>query len=117
MSYPTGPEQPQYGAPMPPAASYAAPGYAQPGVPTAPPSKNFGWAIASLLLFWPLCIPSFINAAKVSDLWYAGRYQESMKASEDAKKYGRIGVIIGAVFVVIWLGITVLGAIFATSQS
>lgn len=82
-----------------------------------PPSKNFGWAIASLLLFWQLCIPAFINASKVSDLWSAGRYEESMKASADAKKYGRIGVIIGAVFAVVYLGITILGAVLATSQS
>jgi hypothetical protein len=118
MSYPTGPEQPQYGAPVPP-ANYAAPApaYAQPGAPSMPPSKNIGWSIASLLLFWPLCIPSFIAGSKVSELWYAGRFQESMKASADAKKFGRIGVIIGGVVWVLYIVLSVVGIGLAATQN
>jgi len=81
------------------------------------PSSNIGWAIGALLLFWPLCIPAFISSSKVSTLWFSGQFSQGLQASQDAKKWGRLGVIIGAgltvLFVIIYV-IIIIAAIHAT---
>lgn len=99
MSYPVdgGPPAGAYGGPGAPTGGFAQQPYGgAPAWGTMPPDKNIGWSIAALLLFWPLAIPSFIAALKVSDLWFTGRYDEALKASADAKKWGVAGVIVGA---------------------
>jgi hypothetical protein len=72
-----------------------------------PPNKNIGWAIAALLLFWPLAIPSFIAALKVSDLWFTGRYDEAVRASADAKKWGVAGVVVGGIWIAVVVAVYV----------
>jgi hypothetical protein len=101
---PSGPAgaPPGYG---PPGQPYRGPyGARGPWVSQPPPDKHLGWAIGALVLFWPLCIPAFIASSKVSDLWFTGHYQESLQASADAKRWGRLGVIVGAVL----SGLTIL---------
>lgn len=98
MSEPSGPEQvpPQepvnLPAPMPPPPPYAA----QFGVAPVPMNNNLGWAIASLLICWPFGIPSLIKSLQVNSLWYQGQHGQAQLAADDAKKWGKIGVILGA---------------------
>ncbi|MER7082158.1 Interferon-induced transmembrane protein [Saccharopolyspora kobensis] len=98
MSEPSGPEPvpPQepadLPAPMPPPSSYGA----QFGVAPMPLNNNLGWAIASLLICWPFGIPSLIKALQVSSLWYQGQHPQAQAAADEAKKWGKIGVIVGA---------------------
>lgn len=105
--YGPNPGPPAGGYPYPP--SGPAPGWAGP----MPPDKNIGWAIAALLLFWPLSIPAFIASLKVSDLWFTGRYQEALQASADAKKWGVAGVVVGGCLIVLGLGLYVVAFLFA----
>ncbi len=63
-----------------------------------PPDKNLGWVIAGVLVFWPVAIPALLAVSKVSDLWFTGRHQEAFQAAADAKRWGRIAVIVGACY-------------------
>jgi hypothetical protein len=81
------PQQP-YGQPNP----YAP----QPGMGGAPPNNNIGWGIGSIFLCWPFAIPSLIKATSVQNLWAQGQYQQAQAAADDAKKWGKIGIIAGA---------------------
>jgi hypothetical protein len=93
--------QQQFGAyPMQPV-----PGYGYQAALPPKPDTNIGWAIGALLMFWPLCIPAFMASSNVDSRYYAGDYQGSLQASEDAKKWGKWGVFIGvgliaAVFII-----------------
>ncbi|GAA4613760.1 CD225/dispanin family protein [Saccharopolyspora hordei] len=86
-------DQPPQQAPPPvPVPGYAA----QFGVAPMPLNNNLGWAIASLLICWPFGIPSLIKALQVSSLWYQGQHTQAQVAADEAKKWGKIGVIVGA---------------------
>ena len=104
---PLGP--PAYGPSGYPPPGYPPPGYPGfpggpgywPGPGGAPPSSNIGWAIAALFTFWPLAIPAFIFSSRVEPSWYRGDVVGARKASEDARRYGVIGVIVGGAFIVV----------------
>ena len=92
----------QYPQPEHPASQYPASQYPQPEftfVPQPPmPIKNhLGWAIAGLLLFWPLGIPALVKCVEVAPLWYQGDYRGAEDSSRAAKSWGKAGVIAGAV--------------------
>ena len=91
----TQPPDGPYGYQYPPPSGY--PAYR---LPVEKPPDHMGWAIAALLLFWPLCIPAFINASRVDKAWYAGDRLGALRASESARTYGLVGVVTG---VVLWL--------------
>jgi len=78
-----------YGPPVPPQQYYL----------PMPPNKNLGWVVAGMLVFWPVAIPALFAVSKVSDLWFTGRHQEAFQAAADAKKWGRIAVIVGACYI------------------
>ncbi|MER7082157.1 Interferon-induced transmembrane protein [Saccharopolyspora kobensis] len=80
------PQQP-YGQPAP---------YGQPGYGAAPPNNNIGWGIGSIFLCWPFAIPSLIKATSVQNLWAQGQYPQAQEAADEAKKWGKIGIIVGA---------------------
>jgi len=110
MSYPGSPGGGYPGAPYP----YGGPpGWAAP----LPPDKNIGWAVAALILFWPLSIPAFIAATKVSDLWFTGRYAEAVQASADARKWGIAGVVVGGSLCLLGLVGYVVVVFFALATS
>ncbi|CAM00810.1 interferon-induced transmembrane protein [Saccharopolyspora erythraea NRRL 2338] len=79
--------QPGYGQPAP---------YGQPGYGAAPPNNNIGWGIGSIFLCWPFAIPSLIKATSVQNLWAQGQFQQAQEAADEAKKWGKIGIIVGA---------------------
>jgi len=96
----------QYGQPQYGQQQYGQP-QAQPygGHPAQVPS-NLGWAIAGLLLFLPLGVFALINAMKVNDLAARGDVAGAQQAADQAKKFGKIAVFIGA-------GIWVLSILFS----
>lgn len=77
--------------------------YAQnPSARPGPPS-NVGWAVASILFFWPLSFVAMTRAMDVYPLWAAGRHAEAEAASATAKKLGMISIAIVAVLIVLYL--------------
>lgn len=75
---------------------------ATPGARPGPPS-NVGWAVASILFFWPLSFIAMTRALEVYPLWAAGRHAEAEAASATAKKLGMISLAIVAVLIVLYL--------------
>jgi len=90
---------PQYATPNPgrPVAP-AGQGY-YPQASTPPPS-NIGWAVATLLFFWPIAFSAFTHASNVYPLWAMGDHQGAQYASDRAKQLGKIALIIWAVLIV-----------------
>ncbi|MCI2420947.1 CD225/dispanin family protein [Saccharopolyspora sp. K220] len=72
--------------------SYAA----QFGVTPVPVNNNLGWAIAGILVCWPFGIPSLIKSLQVNSLWWQGQYAQAQASADDAKKWGKVAVIVGA---------------------
>lgn len=71
------------------------------GARPGPPS-NVGWAVASILFFWPLSFIAMTRALEVYPLWAAGRHAEAEAASATAKRLGMISLAIVAVLVVLY---------------
>lgn len=61
------------------------------------PSSHTAWAIWGLLLFFPLGIPSLVYSTRVYPLWAAGNVPGAHDASVEAKRWGKIAVIVGSV--------------------
>lgn len=103
---PPGYPPPDYGAPGYPPPGYGPPayqvpgygpsGYPPPGVPAYPPPTNLGWAIAALIVFWPLGIPAIINATRVESQWLRGERDRALRSSADARRFGIAAVVVGA---------------------
>lgn len=86
------PQQPVH-QPVPmPQPSYSA----QFGVQPVPVDNNLGWAIAGILVCWPFGIPALIKSLQVNTLWFQGQVDQAQFAANEAKKWGKIGVIVGA---------------------
>ena len=102
--------QPNYGQP-----GYGQAGYGQTGFSTASsspasttdpqlgPPSNIGWAVASILFFWPLSFVAMTRAMQVYPLWQAGRHSEAEAASATAKKLGVISLVLVAVLIVLYV--------------
>jgi hypothetical protein len=73
------------------------------------PDSNLVWAIlCTILCCLPLGIVAIIKASSVEKLWLQGRYEEAIKASNDAKKFSIIGAVVSAIGIVIYLLIYVI---------
>lgn len=66
------------------------------------PPSNVGWAVASIIFFWPLAFVAMTRALDVYPLWAAGRHAEAEAASAMAKRLGLISLAIVAVLVVLY---------------
>ncbi|MBB1015995.1 CD225/dispanin family protein, partial [Dietzia schimae] len=89
-----------YGAQTPSfagAGGYGTTSEARPG-----PPSNVGWAVASILFFWPLSFVAMTRALDVYPLWAAGRHAEAEAASATAKKLGILSLAIVAVLIVLY---------------
>ncbi len=96
--YPAGPAPAQYG-----------------GQPPLPPS-NAGWAVASILFFWPLAFAAFNHLHSIFPKWSMGDYQGAQYASERVATLGKIALGIGvAVFVLAFFGWFVMIAAFTAA--
>lgn len=85
--YPTGPAPAQYGgqAPLPP--------------------SNAGWAVATIIFFWPLAFSAFNHLHSIFPKWSMGDYMGAQYASERVKALGKIALCI-------FVGLAVLYVIF-----
>lgn len=124
MSEPTyspGPSE-QYGAPAYPQQPYpsapqypSAPAPGQYGQPPLPPS-NAGWAVASIIFFWPLAFSVFNHLHSIFPKWSMGDYQGAQYASERVKQLGMIALGIGIGLILLsFVGWFVMVAAFAAA--
>lgn len=78
--------------------------------PATPPKT---WLVESILVTILCCLPlgivGIINATKVESKFYAGDIEGSLRASEDAKKWTKIGLICGLVVVAIYVVLLIFG--------
>jgi hypothetical protein len=78
----------------------------QPGHPNPaqqPVDNNMTMSIVAIFLFWPLAIPAIINASKVNPLLQQGDYAGAQAAAAESKKWSKWAIIIGAVWLAIFL--------------
>lgn len=65
------------------------------------------WLVESILVTVFCCLPlgivGIVFASKVSSLFAQGNYDAALKASQDAKKWTKIGFIVGLVGIVLYL--------------
>jgi hypothetical protein len=85
---PPGPEPPPGAEPPSPAG---ADGPATAAGRGRPPS-NAGWAVASLLFFWPLSFAAFNHAFSVYPLWADGDVAGATDASDRVRRLGQISL-------------------------
>lgn len=68
------------------------------------PNNNLVWAILTTVFCCvPLGIVAIVKAASVDGLWNSGRYEEAVKASEDAKKFSMYGAGCGLVLCLLYI--------------
>ncbi|MDF3313298.1 CD225/dispanin family protein [Rhodococcus sp. T2V] len=61
------------------------------------PTSNAGWAVASLLFFWPLAFSTFHHAFEVYPRWVDGDIDGAEYASRRVRKLGQLSLwIFGA---------------------
>ena len=75
------------------------------------PDNNLVWAILSTLFCClPLGIVSIVKAASVNSLWAQGQYDQSQRASEDAKRFAMWGAVAGVVVAVLYFILIIVSA-------
>jgi hypothetical protein len=57
-----------------------------------PPPHNAGWAVASVLFFWPLAFSAFNHAFDVYPLWAAGDVAGAQHASDRVRRLGQLSL-------------------------
>jgi hypothetical protein len=67
---------------------------------TVPPA-HAGWAVATLLCFWPLAFSAFTHAFAVYPLWASGDVTAARHSSDRVRRLGQLSVWIAAVLVLI----------------
>jgi hypothetical protein len=101
----TPPEQntgPVYTGPPPPAPQ--------------PPSANAGWAVASLLFFWPLSFAAFSHAFNVYPLWTSGNVAGAQYASDRVRRLGQLSLWIAGGLLLLFTILYVIFLIVLISQ-
>lgn len=89
--------------------------------PYGTPPKN--WLVESILVTLFCCLPfgivGIINAANVNTKWTAGDYEGAERSAAEAKKWTKIGFIIGIVVIVayvLFVLVAGVGAVFLGTQ-
>jgi hypothetical protein len=82
----------------------------QPGQPQQI-DNNMTMSIISIFLFWPLAIPAIINASKVNSLVAVGDYAGAQAAAAESKKWSKLAIIIGLVWLAVVLVCCLLGGL------
>ena len=74
-----------------------------------PPPVHAGWAVASLLFFWPLAFSAFTHAFNVYPLWARGDVVAARAASDRVRRLGQISLwLFGGLLLLFAIGYTVL---------
>jgi len=76
-------------------------------------NNNMTMAIVSIFFFWPLAIPAIMNASKVRTLEAQGDIAGAQAAAESARKFAKLGIIIGAVVLVLVCGFVACTTVLA----
>lgn len=105
----------------------------QPSQPSVPPSSvpptssvpqnperppvNAGWAVVSLLFFWPLAFSAFTHAFNVYPLWADGDVAGSRYASDRVKRLGQISLVVAGALLLIVAILYAIAAIVWFAQT
>jgi hypothetical protein len=74
----------------------------------APPPTHAGWAVASLLFFWPLSFSAFTHAFNVYPLWAHGDIAAARAASDRVRRLGQLSLwLAGGLLLLFAIGYTV----------
>jgi hypothetical protein len=117
QEHPQHPQQPQWQQPPPPPPpghGYQPYSYGGYGLRGTPPPSNVGWAIAAVLLFWPLAIPAFIYSSRVDSAWYRGDVSGAQRASANARTCGIWALVVGVAFFILFFVLSV--AVFSDTS-
>ncbi|MBB3754438.1 TRAP-type mannitol/chloroaromatic compound transport system permease small subunit [Mycolicibacterium sp. BK634] len=69
--------------------------------PAQAPNNHLVGAILTLLFCFPITgIVAIIKASQVNGLWAQGQYQAAQESADSAKKWVRLGIIIG---IILWI--------------
>ncbi|MFJ9370675.1 CD225/dispanin family protein [Nocardia sp. NPDC101769] len=77
--------------------------------PITRPPNNIGWAVASLLFFWPLSFSAFTHALNVFPLWTEGDADAARHASHRARYLGILSLWIGGALFVLFAILYIVG--------
>lgn len=80
--------------------------------PPKPPPTNVGWAMASVIFFWPLAFSAFTNALNVTQFWLTGQYDRAQESSDRAKLLGKIALLTGLVLLFLFITLRIACAIW-----
>ncbi|HEV2088578.1 MAG TPA: CD225/dispanin family protein [Cryptosporangiaceae bacterium] len=80
-------------------------------------NNNLAISIVGLLLFWPVGLFALINAIKVNNLTAQGDYAGAQHAADQAKKFGKIAIIVGAGLYGLIIVFTCLSVILAAGAA
>lgn len=83
----------------------------QPTIAPSRPPSNIGWAVATLLCFWPLSFSAFTHAANVFPLWSEGDLDGARYASGRARWLGILSLWIGGALFVLFAALYLIGMI------
>lgn len=73
-----------------------------------PPPVHAGWAVVSLLFFWPLAFSAFTHAFNVYPLWARGDVAGAQVASDRVRRLGQVSLwLAGALLLLLAIGYTV----------
>lgn len=82
--------------------------------PPRPPS-NAGWAVASLLFFWPLAFAAFTHAMDVYPRWASGDPAGARDASDRVRRLGQISLwLFGGLLLLAVIVYAILAAVLIT---
>ncbi|WP_426592134.1 CD225/dispanin family protein [Cellulomonas sp. McL0617] len=73
-------------------------------------SAPVGWVIAAMLLFWPTGIPALLASHRAARAFGAADVEVAVRESANARRWGIISVIIGAVLVALSVLTTIVWA-------
>lgn len=74
------------------------------------PPTHLVWAIlTTILCCLPFGIVAIVKSSKVERYYFNGLYAEALEASNDAKKWSIIAAIVGAVFILLYTFLMVIG--------
>ncbi|WP_072689161.1 CD225/dispanin family protein [Rhodococcus marinonascens] len=75
------------------------------------PASNAGWAVTSLIFFWPLAFSAFTHAFNVYPLWASGDVAGAQDASDRVRRLGQISLWIFGGLLLLFLVLYAIGAI------
>ncbi len=81
-----------------------------PGMTAAPNNHLVPAILTTIFCCLPFGIVSIVKAAQVNNLWSGGQYDAARKASEDAKKWWIVSIVVSvALMAVYFLGVVAIG--------